>query len=423
MEIVKENEIAAWAGWDWADQKHVVCLKLPGNHPPEFFELKHRDIQQWAGEMLARFGGQKIAIAIEQSRGAAIYELMQVECFVLFPINTATISNYRKALRSSGAKDDPFDSELLADFLVTHFHRLRAWKPDDALTMKLRPLVEYRRKFVDDASSIGRRMQAVLKLYYPQSLEWLTDLKSPLACDFLTIWGSPGRAQKATPERLRKFFYSHNCRNSQYIETRICQIRSCQPHSQNETIASAYSKIIECLVQQMRTLLECIASLDAQITDTFANHPDRAIYESLPGAGPVLAPRLAVALGVDRDRYESAVILQQFSGIAPVTDSSGNSRWVHWRWACPKFMRQTFVEFAACSLPFCTWARECYQRQKNRGKSHHAALRVVAYKWQRVLFRCWKDCAPYNEEKHLCRLNKIAVKNQPKKQIALLKTT
>ena len=60
-----------------------------------------------------------------------------------------------------------------------------------------------------------------------------------------------------------------------------------------------------------------------------------------------------VALGTQRDRYSSASDLQSFSGIAPVKEASGNTKWVHFRWACPKFLRQTFHEWAACSIAQC----------------------------------------------------------------------
>ena len=84
-------------------------------------------------------------------------------------------------------------------------------------------------------------------------------------------------------------------------------------------------------------------------------------------------------------------------GIAPVTKASGQSREVHWRWSCPKFVRQTFQEWAACSIPRCAWAREYYRQQRDKGQEHHAAVRSLAFKWIRILFRCWRDRVPYSE--------------------------
>jgi Transposase IS116/IS110/IS902 family len=113
-------------------------------------------------------------------------------------------------------------------------------------------------------------------------------------------------------------------------------------------------------------------------------HPDFFIFESLPGAGAVMAPRLLAAFGSQRDRYGRADEVQTYSGVAPVTERSGKRKWVHFRWACPKFLRQSFHEWAGHSISQSAWARGHYQQQRDRGKDHHAAVRALAFKWIRV---------------------------------------
>ena len=98
--------------------------------------------------------------------------------------------------------------------------------------------------------------------------------------------------------------------------------------------------------------------------------------------------------------------MQCLSGIAPVTERSGKSEWVHFRWACPKFLRQTFHEFAAHSMGKSTWARAYYQAQRKNQKSHHAVVRALAYKWIRIIFRCWKEGKPYEEQTYLQSLKR-----------------
>src|ERR1700692_4999805 len=93
------------------------------------------------------------------------------------------------------------------------------------------------------------------------------------------------------------------------------------------------------IVQLIRTLLEGIADLDEKIQEAAAAHPDFFIFESLPGAGAVMAPRLLAAFGSQRERYRNAAEVQTLSGIAPVTESSGKSSWIHFRFACSKFVR------------------------------------------------------------------------------------
>ena len=117
---------------------------------------------------------------------------------------------------------------------------------------------------------------------------------------------------------------------------------------------------------------------------------------------------MIAAFGTQRDRFSSAADLQTYSGIAPVLQRSGNSSWTHFRWACPKFLRQTFHEWAWLSTRKSEWARDYYDQQRAKGKSHHAAVRALAFKWLRILFRCWKDSRPYEESRYLQSLEKRA---------------
>lgn len=80
--------------------------------------------------------------------------------------------------------------------------------------------------------------------------------------------------------------------------------------------------------------------------------------------------------------------------------------WVHWRWAAPKFLRQTLVEWTGQTVPRRTWATEHYLRQKAAGKGHHAILRSLAFKWVCILWRCGKDNVPYDDDRYLAALTK-----------------
>ena len=111
-------------------------------------------------------------------------------------------------------------------------------------------------------------------------------------------------------------------------------------------------------------------------------------------------------MGEQRSRYSSPAQVQQYTGIAPVTERSGNKSWVHWRWQCPKFLRQTFVEWAALSIPHCYWAKAYYEQQRQRGASHQAAVRALAFKWIRIVYRCWQTRTPYNESVYLLALKR-----------------
>jgi transposase len=395
--------IVAWIGIDWADQEHHVCLQVVGSAQVEHLVVAQRPeaLQDWVRRLRDRFPQGRVAVALEQSRGALIYALMSYDFMLLYPVPGKTLADYRKAFFGSGAKGDPTDAELVLELLRCHRDRLRLWVPDDVGTRHLGLLNEQRRKLVDERTALTNRLGSLLKQSFPQALDWVGELGKPPAGQFLLKWPSLTAAQKARPGRLREFHLRHFRLKPEELEKRLEEIRRAQPLTSDSALLESHALIVPLLAAQLQTLLSSIAGLDAAIAQLFSQHQDCDLWDVLPGAGNVLAPRLLVAFGTDRKRYQNAAELQIFSGIAPVTASSGKSRWVHWRWACPKFLRQTFQEFAAQSIPRSIWARAYYVEQIRRGKHHHAAVRALAFKWIRILYRCWENHTPYNEEKYL----------------------
>src|SRR2546427_2896305 len=174
----------------------------------------------------------------------------------------------------------------------------------------------------------------------------------------------------------------------------------------DDGVIAPHVLLVQALIAQLRVTLQAIADFDQAIAQRAQSHPDFPLFQALPGAGPVFASRLLVAFGEQRDRYASAAELQRYAGIAPVTERSGKKSWVHWRLQCPKFLRQTFVEWAAESTRHSFWAQVYYQQQRDKGKAHQAAVRALAFKWIRMLFRCWQDRTPYDASVYLNALNR-----------------
>ena len=153
-------------------------------------------------------------------------------------------------------------------------------------------------------------------------------------------------------------------------------------------------------------MFKAIRQFDDEIERLASAHPDYGLFQSLPGAGPSLAPRLLVAFGEQRDRFTSAADIQKYAGIAPVTERSGQKTWVHWRLQCPTFLRQTFVEWAAQTINKSYWAGEYYRQQRARGCTYQAAVRSLAFKWIRVVYRCWQSGVAYDESRYLKALKR-----------------
>jgi len=400
-------DIVAYIGLDWADAEHSVHLQaVDGRVEHQTVAQRPEALQAWVADLQRRFPGGQLAVAIEQRKGAVVHGLLQYDCFVLYPINPKALARYREAFVTSGAKDDPLDSELLLDLIVRHRAQLRAWVPDTVESRLLLALCEQRRKLVNHRVALTNRLTSLLKQYFPQALEWVGDVNSRQGCDFLARWPTLAAVQRARPTTVRQFYRTHNCRKADVITTRLAAIASAVPLTTDVAVIEPLRLSVQAYATQLRTVLAHVATFDDRIAALFATHADRAVFVSFPGAGAVCAPRLAAVFGTDRTRWPSAAELQAHAGIAPVTVRSGKAVWVHHRLACPTFVKQTFHEFADQSIRFSRWARAYYDQQRARGNDHHAALRALAYKWMRILFRCWQERRPYDETEYIAALHR-----------------
>ena len=400
---------AALIGLDWADQKHDVCLLVPGQTVPERFTLVNTPeaITEWLAKLRQRFGGRPVALALEKTRSGLVHALMQCDFLVLYPLNAEAVARYRQTFATSRAKDDPTDAELLLDLLAKHRAEFRPWTPDTPATRELAALGEARRQAVNLRTRLSCRLISTLKGYYRQALELIgEDVYSPLALDFLTKWPNLPALQRARPDTVRRFYTTHNSRRADVIEERLQLIAAATPTTTDPAIVTPAELTVQMLVEQLRVVAMAIGRYEARQAAVFAAHEDAPLFQSFPGAGAIFAPRLLAAFGSDRTRYASAQAIQQYSGIAPVTERSGNRCWVHWRWGCPKFLRQSFHEYANESIRQSLWARAVYDTQRQAGKGHSAAIRALAFKWQRIMWRCWQQREPYNEVYYLMMLQK-----------------
>ena len=413
-QLKAEPDFVALVAIDWADQKHVWSLQASTSQLRERGEIVHTPeaVEAWMSGLRARFGEGPIAVAVEQSRGALVFLLSKYAGLHLYPIHPRTAAQFRAALFPSGAKDDPEDADLLLDLLLHHRERLRRLDPDTEQTRTLQMLVEERRKMVNEKTRQSNRLTAKLKLYFPQLLDWFDQVDSELVGALLQRWPTLEALQRRRPGTLRQFLHRHNCRSQERIQQRLEQIHQAIPATRDPAVIRSSVAAVRLLVQLIRSLREGIATLDEEIQQLTETHPDFALFDSFPGAGKVLVPRLIAALGSQRDRFSSAAEIQSFSGIAPVLERSGKSQWTHFRWACTKFVRQTFHEWAGHSIAWSAWARAYYEQLKAQGKNHHAAVRALAFKWIRILFRCWKDRTAYSEQLYQTSLQQRRRRNQ-----------
>jgi len=402
----KELADAIVVGIDWADDEHVLCLiDSKGRSKIDTLQQSPQAIDEWVADLGRRFPGKTIAIALEQSKGPLIHALMKYEQLVLYPINPKQLSRYRDAIHPSGGKDDPEDAKLLAQFLKLHAGQLRAWKPDTEATRKLARYTEIRRKIVDERTRLTLKLTSTLKQYFPLLTE-LFPRKLPLMLAVLKRWPSLAKFKRMHIKTLRSVLKEHGITNPDKQQKLFDTVRAAVHLTRDKAIVEPNAVYAQMLARQIGDLSQTIEQLDEEIAAETEKHPDRKIFRALPGAGDVLVPRLIAALGTDRDRYQSAEEIQCQCGIAPVTRQSGKTRHVSRRYACSKFLKQTFHEFADHARKWSRWSAAYYQQKREAGCKHNAAVRALAFKWIRIIYRLWKTYAIYDENLYIQQLEK-----------------
>jgi transposase len=396
-------------GLDRSDQKADLCLidTHTDQRRSVIIATAPEALWEWLRQLRQQHPAARVGLCLEQPAVHLIPFLEAYGWITLHPINPITLQKYREAFVTSRAKDDTKDAEYLADLLLTHHAKLPVWSPEDSATRTVQQLVLHRRAVVDERTALSNRLIALLKQYFPQALTLCgEDLWRPLATTFLLKWPSLPAVQKARPATLKTFYHLHGSRSARLQTERLALVAKAVAVTDQTAVIGSFVLRVQLLCRQLQLVQRSVAEFDRQIAAAYAVHPDREIFASLPGAGPVLGPRLLASLGSQRERFDSAAHLQHYTGIAPVTKRSGGSCYIHRRYLCPKFHRQSFHEYAKESVLWSRWAAAFYFQQRSKGCPHHTAVRALAFKWQRVIWRCWQDRKPYAEPTYEAALRK-----------------
>ncbi len=392
---------------DWGDKTHAFARQLTGAKAREegTIDATPEALHAWLKQLGETCGGQPVALAVEAGNNSLQHALLEYPWLTVYPVHPTTSARFRTAFTPSGAKDDLPDARLLLTLLQLHRDELTALQLNTAPTRELTALVILRRATVDRRTRLGNQLGGVLKTYFPQALVLAgDDLSAPLALAFLRRFPELAAVQRVRPATLERFYREHNVRSAERITERLALAAHARPLVQDRALIAPALLAVALLVEDLALHARHLDRIEAQIATAFAAHPRALLFQALPGAGAVLAPRLLVAFGDQPTRYPDAASLQKCSGVAPVREKSGGHCWVHWRYTAPTFLRQTFVEWAGQTVLHSPWARAYYDLHRKAGKAHHSILRSLAFKWIRILWRCWQDHTPYDDSRYLAAL-------------------
>jgi transposase len=390
-----------FTGIDWAAETHAVCVLDAAGKIAAAFTIEHSaDGIATLVRRLARYGDPgDLPVAIERPDGRLVDLLLEAGHPVV-PVKPNAIKTWRDGEVLSGAKSDAGDAAVIAEYLRLRAHKLRIAAPYSDETRALRTVVRTRGDLVEMRVAATNQLSALLEAHWPGAVAIFADVESPVSLEFLTRYPTPAAAAHLGEKRMAAFCVKHGYSGRRTAAELLARLRSAPAGAAGEALTEALRDAVLAAVAVLTALNASVKNLDRSAAAHLGEHPDGAIFTSLPRSGQVNAAQVLAEWGDCREAYAAPDSVAALAGVTPVTKESGKHRSVHFRWACNKRFRVAVTTFADNSRHASPWAAKIYNDARASGKDHPHAVRILARAWIRVIWRCWIDGVPYDPARH-----------------------
>lgn len=390
-----------FVGIDWAMESHAICVEDAAGRVVDRFTIEHsaEGFERLVGRLAGHGDPGALPVAIERPDGRLVDRLLEAGHPVV-PVKTTAIKAWREAEVGSGAKSDPGDARVIAEYLRLRGQDLRELRPFSAETRALRAVVRSRSDLVAARVAAANQLSASLATFWPGAGELFADVASAISLAFLERYPTPTAAAHLGKARMVGFLRQHSYTGRRTPEELVDRLRSAPRGIDDGPESAARRDAVLATVRVLRALNRSIKDLDRSVAVHLGEHPDAEVFRSLPRAGQVNAAQMLAEWGDCREAYDGPEAVAALSGMAPVTRRSGKHAAVGFRWACNKRFRNAMTTFADNSRRESPWAAAVYQAAMDRSADHPHAVRVVARAWIRVIHRCWLDGVPYDPARH-----------------------
>lgn len=389
-------------GLDWSEGHHNLCIlndagaalsELEFKHTLEGFEkldLERRKLGAAPTDCM---------VAIETAYNVLVDFLLDRD-YVIYVIPPQATKGYRNRRHISGAHTDDTDAALLASVMRTDRDSHCRLRPHSALTQQILAqvrLIEILRRTIQRQTN---QLRTILFRIYPQAVGLFGKLTTQINLHFLSAYPTAQEALSLSRTAFEDFCLEHGYRRADLISRRYAQLMAPAPAA-NPAAVQAYRDQVRILAQLLLPQVLQRIEAQARLKKLFPQHPDSFIFDSLPGAGDLLAPALLAKFGDHRDHFTTASSVQALAGTCPVTIQSGRRKFVRFRRSCDKEFRRITQQFAMASLSESGWALAYWRDARPHSKSKSDAYRRLANRWLAIIWKMWQDSKPYDETYHL----------------------
>ncbi len=404
-----------YIGIDWSEEKHAVVFMNEAGADLAGLTIPH------SLDGFVQFDGvrRKMGLApadclvgLETAHNLFIDYLWSQAYSQVYVLPPNQVKSNQGRFRQSGAKDDPEDARLIAEILRTDRGRLQPWHPDRLLTRQIRAKVSLILHLGKQTTRLSNRLRAVLLRYYPAALHvFKGGLTTQIAPEFVLAYPTPAAAQALSYAEFECFAQAHDYRQRKNLPGCFARLQASYPEPSPETVA-VYQTEASVLAQLLLSMTRTRRTNLAELQDLYAQHPNYAVFASLPGMGALIGPGQLAKFGDDRQRFPQARSVQALAGTCPVTERSGKRKTVKFRWSCDKEWRYLSQEWAIALVhkTQAPIAVAYYEHIRPHCHSDQHAYRCVANRWMGIAWKLWQTGQPYDEAYHF---QQRALRSQP----------
>lgn len=397
----EETSEVVCVGLDWAAVVHAVCVMSAAGKVLSQFTIEHtaEGIASLI-RRLAKYGAPEVVqVGIERPNGRLVDLLLEAGHPVI-AVSPNAIKTWRESEVVSGAKSDAGDAMVIAEYLRLRHHRLHPVQPYSKETKALRTVVRTCDDIVEMRVAATNQLSALLDDFWPGAKAIFADVESPISLAFLRRYPTPAAAAHLGEKRMTAFLTKHGYSGRRPASELLARLRRAPAGSKDPVLVEAVHDAVLALVIVLEALNTAGRNLDRSVVAHLGEHPDAAVFTSLPRSDQINAAQMLAEWGDSRAAYAGPDAVAALAGVTPVTKESGKQRAVHFRWACNKRFRKAMTTFADNSRHESPWAAHIYAQARARGHDHPHAIRILARAWIRVIYRCWHTGQPYDANLH-----------------------
>ena len=390
-------------GDDWAEAHHDVEIvdetgrRLARRRLPEGIEGLSALHALVADHLEDDAEPADVLVGIETDRGPWVQALI-ASGYTVYAVNPLQVARYRERHGVSGAKSDPGDAHTLAELVRLDRAHHRPVAGNSELAEHVKVLTRTHQSMIWSRQRQTNTLRSMLREFYPGALQAFDELAGRDALAILAIAPSPETGRRLSSSKIAATLRRAGRQRS--LDTTAARIQAALRAPQLQAhpgVVSAYTASVRALVAVITELVAQTEVLRGEVEAGFGRHPDAEIYLSQPGLGPVLGARVLAEFGDDPDRYTDPKARKNYSGMAPITRASGTKRVVLARYARNRRLADALYQQAFTALNASPGARTYYDRQRDRGATHHQALRALANRLVGILHGCLRHRAAYDE--------------------------